>query len=45
MKKYLVLSLRKGKEHRSPWFHSMAHARTALDIIRAKGFLAIIYVD
>ena len=43
--KFRVISLRKGKEHQSPWFYSIERARKALEIIQRKGFKAIIYVD
>lgn len=39
-----VVSLRDKKEHRSPWFSSKENASKALDIIRNKGFEAVIYV-
>ena len=45
MTKYCVLSLRKKTEHRSPWFSTMSNAKLALNIIRNKGFKAIIYRD
>ncbi len=43
--KYCVLSLRKNKGVRSPWFRSVANAELALKIIKGKGFRAIIYID
>ena len=43
--KFCVLSLRNGKEHKSPWFYRMENAKKALSIIRAKGYKALIYVD
>jgi len=43
--KYCVLSLRNGVEHQSPWFHSCEIVNSALQIIKAKGFRAVIYID
>jgi len=43
--KYCVLSVRNNKETRTPWFRSLKNAKLALQIIKAKGFRAIIYHD
>ncbi len=43
--KFCVLSMRNGKEHKSPWFYSNQRAGQARDIIIGKGFPAVIYVD
>ena len=43
--KLCVLSLRNGREHRSPWFSSRERAYKALAVIQRQGFEAIIYVD
>ncbi len=45
MTKYCVLFLRNKTEHRSPWFSTMSNAKLALNIIKNKGFEAVIYID
>ena len=45
MRRYCVFSLRGRKEHRSPWFSTMARAELAQRIIRGKGFESIIWID
>ncbi len=45
MRKYCVLSVRNKNEHKSPWFTSIVNAKKALNIIRSKGFEAVIYID
>jgi len=42
MRFYRVLYLKAGIEHKSAWFISIDRARQALDIVRGKGYRAII---
>lgn len=43
--KFRVLSLRDGKEHKSPWFSNRENAQRALEVIQNKGHQAVIFVD
>jgi len=42
---YLVFYLKEKIEQHSAWFFSEERAKKALDIVRGKGYRAIIYVD
>lgn len=41
---YQVLYLKRGIEHHSAWFKSKDRARQALNIVKGKGYRAIIYI-
>ncbi len=45
MRKYCVLYLKNGREHRSPWFSSKERTKKARQLLAAKHGKTIIYIS